>query len=100
TTLVIASAWGALAQQVTGSGTLSASGSGTATITLNGSLTVSGQGTLGYRDLAHDASVHLSGNGTRTVRPDGTVELPGFNGQASIAGTSFVAILSGANISL
>src|SRR5438477_432415 len=44
TTLVVASAWAALAQQVTGSGTLSASGSGTANTNGNGNDNSSGNG--------------------------------------------------------
>jgi len=90
----------ALAKAGGGSGTLTASGDGLAGIRGNGTVTLSGNGVLYIRDRAGDASIQVSGNGTRRELPNGWIRYVGFRGEAVVSGSQITVALSGYDIQL
>jgi len=90
----------ALAQSGGGSGTLTASGDGLAGIRGSGTVTISGNGILWIRDRAGDASIQVSGNGTKSELPSGWIRYAGFQGNATVTGSSVTVALSGYDIRL
>ena len=90
----------ALAQSGGGSGTLTASGDGLAGIRGSGTATISRSGILWIRDRAGDASIQVSGNGTKSELPSGWIRYAGFQGEAVVSGSQITVALSGYDIQL
>lgn len=90
----------AVAAQGEGTGTLTAQGDGLAGLKGNGSITISGSGTLYIRDAAGDASINVTGKGTKRELHNGWMLYAGFDGQAQISGSQITVALSGVNIHL
>ncbi len=90
----------ALAESGGGTGTLTASGDGLAGIRGSGSVTISGNGILWIRDHAGDASIQVSGNGNKSELPSGWIRYTGFQGNATVTGSSITVALSGYGINL
>lgn len=82
-----------------GTGTLEAQGDGMAAIRGNATVTITGDGTLWIRDDAGDASINISGTGTRSER-DNWVRYVGFDGSATVSGSDLLVALRGENIEL
>ena len=91
---------GAAAEQGGGTGTLTAQGDGIAGLKGNGSITISGSGTLYIRDTAGDATINVTGKGTKRELRNGWILYAGFDGQAQVSGTQITVALSGINIHL
>jgi hypothetical protein len=89
-----------LAQSGGGSGTLTASGDGLAGIRGSGTVTISGNGILWIRDRAGDASIQVSGNGTKRELSNGWIRYAGFQGEAVVSGSQITVALSGYDIRL
>ncbi len=90
----------ALADSGGGTGTLTASGDGLAGIRGGGTVTISGNGILWIRDLGGDASIQVSGYGAKTELPNGWIRYIGFQGNATVTGSSITVALSGYDINL
>lgn len=90
----------ALAASGGGTGTLTASGDGLAGIRGSATVTITGNGILWIRDLGGDASIQVSGYGTKTELPNGWIRYFGFQGNAIVTGSSITVALSGYDIHL
>lgn len=90
----------ALAQSGGGTGRLTASGDGLAGIRGNGTVTISGSGVLWIRDHAGDASIQVSGSGSKRELANGWTRYVGFQGTAVVSGSKVTVALSGYDISL
>tara|TARA_Y100000310_G_scaffold169709_1_gene169928 strand:- start:3355 stop:4614 length:1260 start_codon:yes stop_codon:yes gene_type:complete len=83
-----------------GTGQLIASGDGVALVDGNGKVTITGgEGTLKITDFSGDASIDVSGEGNMTSEGD-TDTYTGFDGAATIEGTSIKVELDGINLQL
>ena len=93
-----------LAQEsFSGTGTITAWGNGSAAMHGDGTVTITGNGVLYVIDRYGDAEIEVSGDGYRTERKYHGYTLliyRGFNGEATISGTHFGAMLRGKDIHL
>lgn len=92
-----------LAQDVMGTGALTAEGDGRAALHGRGTVTVSGRGALYIVDRAGDAQINIEGNGTRDIIQSynqQVVRYRGFNGTATISGSNIIVVIRGRNIEL
>ena len=84
-----------------GTGTLTASGSGTATMSGNIEVEISALGgILTITDYDDNAEVEVTGYGTKKDLGNGTVRYSGFDGTASISGSSITVVIIGDDIEL
>ena len=84
-----------------GAGSLSAKGEGKATVSGNLELTVSAKsGILTIKDYDEDAVIEINGKGTKEVLNDGTIKYEGFDGTATISGSSITVEITGNDIEL
>lgn len=88
------------AEQGGGSGTLTAQGDGIAGLRGNGKVTISGSGILYIRDQVGDASIVVTGKGTKRELHNGWMLYAGFDGEAQVSGSQITVALSGVNINL
>lgn len=87
-------------EQGGGTGTLEATGDGLAGIKGDGTVTVSGDGMLWIQDLAGDASINVTGQGNYVELPNGWIRYQGFDGSATVSGSSIIVALNGTGIEL
>lgn len=90
----------ALAESGGGIGTLAADGDGLAGIRGDGTVTISGNGVLWIKDHNSDASISVTGNGTKREMPNGWIRYTGFQGEANVSGSMITVALSGYDINL
>lgn len=84
-----------------GTGTLTASGNGKVTLSGDMAIEVSAKsGVLTIADYDGDAEIEVTGNGTRTEMNDGTVKYSGFDGTATISGSSITVTINSDDIEL
>lgn len=78
-----------------GTGALTAWGTGKGVIQGDGNITVTGNGDLWIFDHAGDASIFISGEGTKFKNPNGWVHYEGFDGRAHISGSEVTVAMTG-----
>ncbi|MCL7412343.1 MAG: hypothetical protein M8353_01830 [ANME-2 cluster archaeon] len=84
-----------------GTGTLTASGNGKVTLSGNMDINVSAKsGVLTIADYDGNADIEVTGHGNRTELSDSTIKYTGFNGTASINGSSITVTINGDDIEL
>lgn len=88
----------ALAASGGGTGTLTTWGTGKGVVKGDGHITVTGNGNLWIYDRAGDATIFITGEGTKFHNPNGWVHYEGFNGRAHISGSAVTVALSGDHI--
>ena len=82
-------------------GALAAQGNGKATISGNLDIKVNGKdGILIIKDYDEDAVIEIEGKGIKEMLDDGTIKYEGFDGSATIKGSSITVVITGDNIEL